>query len=187
MRGLRLLALLFVVVLVAAACGDSADTTATTVAPETTTTLTPPRAATLAYVEYTDRADTICANTVEQFDAALVPAIGGYIGSLGDEPYTNKQLMGFYAEMSRVTDELFPLLTGMLSELQTLPSPDTDEAIIEDLWVQIEARFATARGVIITASTDPIAARALWDEEDPPLLDLNQRATELGMPSCMFD
>ena len=37
MRGLRLLALLFVLALVAAACGDSADTTTTTAAPVATT------------------------------------------------------------------------------------------------------------------------------------------------------
>ena len=186
MRGLPLLALLVVVALVAAACSDSADTTPTTVAPEATTPATQPPTATLGYEEYTDRANAICADTVERMDAVLVPAIEGYFASLGDEPLTDERLMGFYAEMSPVTRDLLPTLSEMFSELRALPLPDTDRARIEDLWVQMEARFELSIGTILAASTDPIAARALFNTE-PPLLDLNQRATELGMASCVFD
>jgi mono/diheme cytochrome c family protein len=46
MRGVQLLALLFVLALVVAACGDSAATTTTTAAPEATTATTQPPATT---------------------------------------------------------------------------------------------------------------------------------------------
>jgi len=183
--------------LAATACtsseGDSSTTapvttTAAAEAPTTAASTTAPVTDQITRVEWVSRANAICAEAVEQIDASVTPAIEAYLAFLGDEPYTDQQLMGFYTELLPVADSSSRTFDDMLTELRMLPTSDADSGVFGDHWDELESGWQSAYAVLVTAAADPDVARVQWDlDGGGPFVDLNQRAAELGLTSCEFN
>jgi hypothetical protein len=142
--------------------------------------------------EYAARVNTLCAAITTTIDGALIPVLESYIAGLDasgsdEQSLTDEQVMGLYAATRPVVENLNQEFAAMLSELRSLPQPDTDASVFAEHWDRVEALWIEGYKAIVTASSDPVAARALLAEPDPRLSPTNEAAVTLGIEQCVFD
>ena len=148
--------------------------------------------ATIPRTEYVARVNTLCSSTAHEIDAALVPVIEAYIAGLDaagsdEEGLTDEQVMGLYAATRPVAEDLDEEFGAMLSEIRSLPPPDSDAGTFAEHWDRVEVPWAEAYEAIVAASSDRVVARALLAEPDPRLTPTNETAITLGIEQCVFD